>query len=194
MTTLLEVAHVRHVNAHHDALAPHRYTNPVEVAQAGTPDGVAIEVADFVLNRTEYRDRSGRDGVGTKILVAGDNFGCGSSREHAPWSISGMGIRAIISTSFADIFHSNCMKNGMLPVTLPREQVLDHPGPLFEEQTLAVGRVVIPSAGHERVGQLARRGEVEGGVVVEGLHAGAPCFALRPGRLGAITRSRSSRS
>ena len=125
MTTLLEVAHVRHVNAHHDALAPHRYTNPVEVAQAGTPDGVAIEVADFVLNRTEYRDRSGRDGVGTKILVAGDNFGCGSSREHAPWSISGMGIRAIISTSFADIFHSNCMKNGMLPVTLPREQVLE---------------------------------------------------------------------
>ena len=50
--------------------------------------------------------------AGTKILVAGDNFGCGSSREHAPWSISGMGIRCIISSSFADIFHSNCMKNG----------------------------------------------------------------------------------
>jgi len=63
--------------------------------------------------------------VGTKIIVAGDNFGCGSSREHAPWSISGMGIRAIISSSFADIFHSNCMKNGMLPVTLPRESVLE---------------------------------------------------------------------
>ena len=119
------MAHTLQTSAHLDALAPHRYTNPVQVAQAGTPDGVAIEVADFVLNRPEYRERSGRDGVGTKILVAGDNFGCGSSREHAPWSISGMGIRAIISTSFADIFHSNCMKNGMLPVTLPREQVLE---------------------------------------------------------------------
>ena len=85
-------------------------------------DGVAVEIEDFVLNRPEYREREGRDGVGTKIIVAGDNFGCGSSREHAPWSIDGMGIRCIISSSFADIFHSNCMKNGMLPVTLPREQ------------------------------------------------------------------------
>jgi 3-isopropylmalate dehydratase len=107
------------------AFAELRYRNPVEVAQAGAPDGVAVEVDDFVLNRPEYREREGRDGVGTKILVAGDNFGCGSSREHAPWSISGMGIRCIISSSFADIFHSNCMKNGMLPVTLPREAVLE---------------------------------------------------------------------
>jgi len=107
------------------AFAELRYQNPVEVAMAGGPDGVAKEVADFVLNRPEYREREGRDGVGTKILIAGDNFGCGSSREHAPWSINGMGIRAIISSSFADIFHSNCMKNGMLPVTLPREQVLE---------------------------------------------------------------------
>jgi len=107
------------------AFAELRYQNPVEVAQAGGPDGVAIEVADFVLNRPEYREREGRDGVGTMIVVAGDNFGCGSSREHAPWSINGMGIRCIISSSFADIFHSNCMKNGMLPVTLPREQVIE---------------------------------------------------------------------
>ena len=98
------------------AFAELRYQNPVEVAKAGTPDGVAVEVDDFVLNRPEYRERAGRDGVGTRILVAGDNFGCGSSREHAPWSISGMGIRCIVSSSFADIFHSNCMKNGMLPV------------------------------------------------------------------------------
>ncbi len=105
------------------AFAELRYRNPVDVAVAGKSDGVADEVPDFVLNRAEYREGVGRDGVGTKILVAGDNFGCGSSREHAPWSISGMGIRAIISTSFADIFHSNCMKNGMLPVTLPKDQV-----------------------------------------------------------------------
>ena len=52
-------------------------------------DGVAVEIEDFVLNRPEYREREGRDGVGTKIIVAGDNFGCGSSREHAPWSING---------------------------------------------------------------------------------------------------------
>ena len=107
------------------AFAELRYANPVDVAKAGTADGVAVEVEDFVLNRPEYRERAGRDGVGTQILVAGDNFGCGSSREHAPWSIDGMGIRAIISSSFADIFHSNCMKNGMLPVTLPRSQVLE---------------------------------------------------------------------
>lgn len=105
------------------AFAEMRYHNPDDVAAAGTDEGVAKYIADFVLNRPEYRERSGRDGVGTKILVAGDNFGCGSSREHAPWSISGMGIRSIISTSFADIFHSNCMKNGMLPVTLPRPAV-----------------------------------------------------------------------
>merc|ERR1712137_281470 len=58
-----------------------------------------------------------------KILIAGDNFGCGSSREHAPWSINDMGIRCIISTSFADIFYNNCFNNGMLPITLPRDQV-----------------------------------------------------------------------
>ena len=57
------------------------------------------------------------------MLVAGDNFGCGSSREHAPWALRDFGIRCIISTSFADIFYNNCFKNGMLPVVLPRAQV-----------------------------------------------------------------------
>jgi 3-isopropylmalate dehydratase small subunit len=85
----------------------------VEVAQQG-PD-VAVMKPEFILNQAAYAN--------TKILVAGDNFGCGSSREHAPWSIAGMGIRCIISTSFADIFFNNCFKNGMLPVTLPRDQV-----------------------------------------------------------------------
>ncbi|KAG1676640.1 hypothetical protein FOA52_008770 [Chlamydomonas sp. UWO 241] len=73
------------------------------------------ERPDFVLNQAGYRNAS--------IIVAGDNFGCGSSREHAPWAMYDFGIRCVISTSFADIFFNNCFKNGMLPVVLPREQV-----------------------------------------------------------------------
>ncbi len=65
---------------------------------------------EFVLNKPEYQ--------GAQILLAGDNFGCGSSREHAPWALVGWGIRAVISTSFADIFRNNAMKNGLLPVIL----------------------------------------------------------------------------
>ena len=68
------------------------------------------ENPDFVLNQPAYRD--------AKILVAGDNFGCGSSREHAPWAILDQGIRCIISTSFADIFYNNCFKNGILPIVV----------------------------------------------------------------------------
>ena len=71
------------------------------------------EKPDFVLNREPYRRAS--------ILVAGDNFGCGSSREHAPWALLDFGIRCIISTSFADIFYNNCFKNGILPVTVGRD-------------------------------------------------------------------------
>jgi 3-isopropylmalate/(R)-2-methylmalate dehydratase small subunit len=73
------------------------------------------EKPDFVLNRPAYRK--------AQILVAGDNFGCGSSREHAPWALLDFGIRCIIATSFADIFYNNCFKNGVLPIRLPREDV-----------------------------------------------------------------------
>ena len=73
------------------------------------------EKSDFVLNRPAYRD--------AKILVAGENFGCGSSREHAPWAIEDFGIRCVIAPSFADIFHNNCFKNGILPIALPQEEV-----------------------------------------------------------------------
>ena len=73
------------------------------------------EKPDFVLNKTQYRE--------AKILVAGDNFGCGSSREHAPWAIADFGIKCVVSTSFADIFYNNCFKNGILPVVLPQGQV-----------------------------------------------------------------------
>jgi 3-isopropylmalate/(R)-2-methylmalate dehydratase small subunit len=73
------------------------------------------EIPDFVLNKPQYRE--------AEILVAGDNFGCGSSREHAPWALKDFGIKAVVSTSFADIFFNNCFKNGILPIVLPREQV-----------------------------------------------------------------------
>lgn len=73
------------------------------------------ERADFTLNQPAYK--------GAPILITGDNFGCGSSREHAPWAISDMGIRAIIAPSFADIFYNNSFKNGLLPIILPKEEV-----------------------------------------------------------------------
>lgn len=78
-------------------------------------DDNRAEIPDFVLNKAQYRN--------AEILVAGDNFGCGSSREHAPWAIKDFGIRCVISTSFADIFFNNCFKNGILPIILPKEQV-----------------------------------------------------------------------
>jgi len=73
------------------------------------------EKPDFVLNKPAYRK--------AQILVAGDNFGCGSSREHAPWALLDFGIRCVISTSFADIFYNNCFKNGILPIRLPQSDV-----------------------------------------------------------------------
>jgi 3-isopropylmalate/(R)-2-methylmalate dehydratase small subunit len=78
-----------------------------------TADGA--EVPEFVLNQPAYRH--------AEILVAGDNFGCGSSREHAPWALLDFGIRCVISTSFADIFFNNCFKNGILPIALPQDAV-----------------------------------------------------------------------
>ncbi len=75
------------------------------------PDG--SENPDFVLNQGPYRQ--------AKIIVAGDNFGCGSSREHAPWALVDFGIRCVIAPSFADIFYNNCFKNGLLPIALPQE-------------------------------------------------------------------------
>ena len=73
------------------------------------------EIADFVLNRPPYRK--------AQIIVAGENFGCGSSREHAPWALLDFGIRVVIAPSFADIFFNNCFKNGILPIVLPQSEV-----------------------------------------------------------------------
>jgi 3-isopropylmalate/(R)-2-methylmalate dehydratase small subunit len=75
------------------------------------------EKADFVLNQPKYRH--------AEILVAGDNFGCGSSREHAPWALLDFGIRCVIAPSFADIFFNNCFKNGILPIALPEDVVAE---------------------------------------------------------------------
>lgn len=89
------------------------------------------ELTDFVLNKPEYKN--------AEILITGDNFGCGSSREHAPWAILDMGFRCIIAPSFADIFFNNSFKNGILPIQLPQEQIdqlmqeaKDHPDALIE--------------------------------------------------------------
>ena len=73
------------------------------------------ENQDFVLNKPAYRE--------SKIIVAGDNFGCGSSREHAPWALQDFGVRCVISTSFADIFYNNCFKNGILPIKVSQEDL-----------------------------------------------------------------------
>ncbi|MCH7555133.1 MAG: 3-isopropylmalate dehydratase small subunit [Proteobacteria bacterium] len=78
-------------------------------------DTSGAERPDFVLNKPAYRD--------ARFLITGENFGCGSSREHAPWALLDFGIRCIIAPSFADIFYNNCFKNGILPIVLPQEQV-----------------------------------------------------------------------
>jgi len=73
------------------------------------------EIPDFVLNKPAYRK--------AQILIAGENFGCGSSREHAPWALLDFGIRCVVAPSFADIFYNNCFKNGILPIVLPQEEI-----------------------------------------------------------------------
>ena len=78
-------------------------------------DGEGNEIRDFVLNRPEYK--------GASVMIAGDNFGCGSSREHAPWALMDFGIMCVISTSFADIFNNNCFNNGLLPVVLAPDEI-----------------------------------------------------------------------
>ena len=110
------------LNVDTDMIIPKQFLKTIQRSGLGknlfdemrfTPEGE--EVADFVLNQPAYRE--------AEILVAGDNFGCGSSREHAPWALLDFGIRCIIATSFADIFYNNCFKNGILPIVLPQEDV-----------------------------------------------------------------------
>ncbi|MDP9136887.1 MAG: 3-isopropylmalate dehydratase small subunit [Pseudomonadota bacterium] len=105
------------VNVDTDMIIPKQFLKTIKRTGLGTAlfhemryDEHGNEKPDFVLNRKAYRK--------AKILVAADNFGCGSSREHAPWALLDFGIRCVISTSFADIFYNNCFKNGMLPITV----------------------------------------------------------------------------
>jgi len=110
------------INVDTDMIIPKQYLKTIKRTGLGSAlfaemryneDG--SEKEDFVLNKPAYR--------GSKILIAGDNFGCGSSREHAPWALLDYGIKCVISTSFADIFYNNCFKNGILPIVVTPEQL-----------------------------------------------------------------------
>ena len=110
------------INVDTDKIIPKQYLKTIE--RTGLGKGLFAEMRynadgsedeDFVLNKPAYRR--------AKILVAGDNFGCGSSREHAPWALRDFGVRCVISTSFADIFYNNCFKNGILPITVSAEDL-----------------------------------------------------------------------
>lgn len=110
------------VNIDTDMIIPKQFLKTIKRSGLGVHafdemryDDDGNEIPDFILNQSAYREAS--------ILIAGDNFGCGSSREHAPWALSDFGIKVVVSTSFADIFFNNCFKNGMLPIVLPQEQV-----------------------------------------------------------------------
>ncbi|HSI41217.1 MAG TPA: 3-isopropylmalate dehydratase small subunit [Xanthobacteraceae bacterium] len=122
-TTLTGVAApMKFVNIDTDMIIPKQYLKTIK--RTGLGVGLFSELRykddgsdnpDFVLNKPAYK--------GASILVAGDNFGCGSSREHAPWALVDFGIRCVISTSFADIFYNNCFKNGILPIVVTKEQL-----------------------------------------------------------------------
>src|SRR5689334_9868713 len=130
-TTLEGVAApLKIINVDTDMIIPKQYLKTIKRTGLGKglfseqrykDDG--SENPDFILNKPAYRN--------SKVLVAGDNFGCGSSREHAPWALLDFGIRCVISTSFADIFYNNCFKNGILPIKVPQdilEKLLDDAG------------------------------------------------------------------
>ena len=120
-TTLEGVAApMKVINVDTDMIIPKQYLKTIK--RTGLGKGLFAEARylddgrenpDFVLNKPAYRQ--------AKIMVAGDNFGCGSSREHAPWALLDFGIRCVISTSFGDIFYNNCFKNGVLPIRVSQE-------------------------------------------------------------------------
>lgn len=110
------------VNIDTDMIIPKQFLKTIKRSGLGANlfdemrfDRQGGEIADFVLNQPAYRE--------AQILVTGENFGCGSSREHAPWALLDFGIRCVIAPSYADIFYNNCFKNGILPIALPQEAI-----------------------------------------------------------------------
>ena len=110
------------VNIDTDMIIPKQFLKTIKRSGLGANlfdemrfDQDGNEIEDFVLNKKAYRN--------AEIIVAGENFGCGSSREHAPWALLDFGIKCVISTSYADIFYNNCFKNGILPIVLKPEEV-----------------------------------------------------------------------
>ena len=129
-------APLRMINVDTDAIIPKQFLKTIKRTGLGKNlfdelryDLDGNEKPDFVLNKEPYRNAS--------VLIAGENFGCGSSREHAPWALLDFGIRCVIAPSFADIFYNNCFKNSILPIVLPQEKI----DLLMNEADLADGRM-----------------------------------------------------
>jgi 3-isopropylmalate/(R)-2-methylmalate dehydratase small subunit len=122
-TTLTGIAAVLPmINVDTDMIIPKQYLKTIKRTGLGKGlfaelryDEAGKSLPEFVLNKKPYSD--------AKILITGENFGCGSSREHAPWALLDFGIRCLIAPSFADIFYNNCFKNGILPITLPQAEI-----------------------------------------------------------------------
>jgi 3-isopropylmalate/(R)-2-methylmalate dehydratase small subunit len=115
-------AHLPMINVDTDMIIPKQYLKTIKRTGLGTGlfaelryDEAGNSLPDFVLHQEPYTQ--------AKILITGENFGCGSSREHAPWALLDFGIRCIVAPSFADIFYNNCFKNGILPITLPQAEI-----------------------------------------------------------------------
>ena len=122
-TTLKSIpAYLPIVNIDTDMIIPKQFLKTIKRTGLGKNlfhemryDNEGIEIKDFILNQNPFNK--------SKILIAGKNFGCGSSREHAPWALLDFGITCVISSSYADIFYNNCFKNGILPITITEEEI-----------------------------------------------------------------------
>ena len=158
-TTLTGIAaYLPMINVDTDMIIPKQYLKTIK--RTGLGKGLFAELRydekgaalpDFVLHRKPYTE--------AKILITGENFGCGSSREHAPWALLDFGFRCIIAPSFADIFYNNCFKNGILPITLPQEEI----DKLIDDASRGANAVITVDLGAQEI-----RGP-DGGVIKFGI-------------------------